>query len=172
MAMIIDQRENHMSLTERISHKPALEIDTVMSLLIQYQHIPFYFCLYITFPPSWIPQPCDMPVQPPIQHPQAITITHSPCSPLLAPLIHCTIRLALCMECTGDLQTSLLHFSLWTGSHAVCLIIISFSGLPICHCDMQQLHPVTWLTLMWANWPQVIVPCGQWVRGLLPFCHK
>ena len=140
-----------------------------MSLLIWYWHKPFYFHLYITFPLSWIPQPCDAPVQPPAQLPWAFTITHLPHSPSLALLIHHTIRPALCMECTGDLWTSLLHFPFWTGPHAVFLMIISFSDLPIHHRDMRQFHPVTRLTLMQANQSQVIALCSHWVRGLLRF---
>ena len=65
------------------------------------------------------------------------------------------------MECTGDLQTSLLHFPFQTGPHIVFLMIISFSGLLICHHDMRQFPPVTQLALMCANWFQVNVPHGQ-----------
>ena len=45
-----------------------------------------------------------------------------------------------------------------------------FFWLLICQCDTQQLCSVTWLTLMQANQSPAIVPCSQWVRGLLP-CH-
>ena len=124
----------------------------MMSLLIWYWCIPFYFCPYITFPLSWIPQPHDTPVQP--------------------PAFHCTIGLALHMECTGNLWTSLLRFPFWTSPHAVFLITIFFSNLLIHHCDMWQFHPVTQLALTWASWSQVIAPHGQWVRGLLPFRHE
>ena len=91
---------------------------------------------------------------------------------LVALLIYHTIRLALCMEHTGDLWTSLLCFPFWTGPHAIFLITISFSNLLICHHDMRQFHPVSRLALMQANQSQVIAPCSQWVRGLLPFHHK
>ena len=46
------------------------------------------------------------------------------------------------------------------------------SDLLIHHHDMWQFCLVTWLTLMWANQSQVIAQHGQWVRGLLLFCHK
>ena len=143
-----------------------------MSLLIRYWHIPFYFCLYITFPPLWIPQPHDMPVQPPMRLLQAFSITHPPHLPSLALLIYRTIGPALHMECTGDLQTSLLCFPFQTGPHIVFLMIISFSDLSIYHCDMWQFCPVTRLAPTWADWSQVIALHSQWVRGLLPFCHE
>ena len=129
-----------------------------MSLLIWYQHISLYFCLDITFSPSWIPQPHDAPVQPPVRHLWAFAITHSPHSPSLTPLIHHTIGPALRMECTGDLGTSLLHFPFRTGPHIVFLMIISFSGLLIHHHDMWQFPPVTQLAPMRADRFQVIVP--------------
>ena len=64
------------------------------------------------------------------------------------------------MEYTGDLQTSLLHFSFQTGPHVVFLMIISFSDLLIRHRDMQQFPPVTRLAPMRADRFQVIVPRG------------
>ena len=132
----------------------------LMSLLIWYWCIPLYFCLYITFPPSRIPQPRDAPVQPPVWHPPAFVITCSPRSPSLTPLIHRIIRLALHMECTGDLGTLLLHFPFRTGPNVVFLMIISFSDLLIHHRDMRQFPPVTRLTLMHADRFQVIAPRG------------
>ena len=144
----------------------------LMSLLIWYWRIPFYFCCYITFSLLWIPQPCDAPVQPPMWPPWAFAITHSPCLSSIASLIHCTIGLALHMECTGDLRTSLLHFPLWTGPHVVFLMIIPFSDLLIHHCDMWQFCPVTQLIPTHANQFQVIAPHSQWVRELLLFRCK
>ena len=166
------EKKHVCSVQHLCTHLRSIARYPVMSLLIWYQRIPFYFCLYITFPLSWIPQPCDAPVQPPMQLPWAFAITCLPHSPLLALLIHHTIRLALCMECTGNPWTSLLCFPFWTGPRIVFLMIISFSNLSICHCNMQQFHPVTQLAPMRADWFQVIALHGQWVRGLLLFCHK
>ena len=130
----------------------------LMSLLIWYQHIPFYFRLYITFPPSRIPQPHNVPVQPPVRPPRAFAVA---CLPSLAPLVRRTIGPAMRMERTGDLQILLLHFPFRTGPHVVFLMIISFSNLLIRHRDMQQFPPVTRLALMRADRFQVIAPRGK-----------
>ena len=113
-------------------------IYTVMSLLIRYWCIPFYFFFYITLPLSQIPQPHNVPVQPPTWLTWAFVITHSPHLLSLALLIHRTIGLALCIDCTGDLWTSLLCFPFRTGPHVVFLMIISFSDLLICHCRRRS----------------------------------
>ena len=127
------------------------------------------FRLYITFSLSQIPQPRNAPVQLPAWLPQPFMITCLPCLPSFALLIHRTIGPALRMECTGDLQTSLLHFPFRTGPHVVFLMIIFFSDLLIRHRDMRQFPPVTQLAPTRADRFQVIAPLGKWVRRLLPF---
>ena len=132
----------------------------MMSLFIRYRCIPLYFRLYITFPPSRIPQPRNAPVQPPARHSRAFAIARSPRSPSLTPLIRRTIGPALRMGCTGDRRTSLLHFPFRTGPHVVFLMIISFSDLLIRHRDMRQFPPVTRLAPTRADRFQVIAPRG------------
>ena len=116
---------------------------------------PLYYFLSVTDTPA-TRCACTTPAR----HPEAFAITHSPRLPSSAPLIHHIIGPALHIECTGDLQTSLLHFLFWTGPHIVFLMIISFSDLLIRHCDMRQFPPVTRLAPMRADQFQVIAPHG------------
>ena len=113
-------------------------------------YTPLFSPLY-HFPSIADTQPRDAPVKPPMRHSRAFAITCSPRSPSLTPLICRTIGPALRMGCTGDLRTSLLHFSFQTGPHVVFLMIISFSDLLIHHRDMRQFPPVTRLALTRAD---------------------
>ena len=131
----------------------------VMSLLIWCSHIPSHFDLSITFSSSWI-------------HCHVTCLHNSPCNTceplqllvhnthLVGPITNHTIRLALHMECTCDLQTLLLHFPFLIGPCIVFWWYFLCFTLPILDSDTWQLWSVAQLTLSQSEWSQVIAPCG------------